>query len=185
MAGAEERIGPLQLILPTLPQVAAQVAAATASWPLRPRIVTDADQKHAAFRVARAALAASGTVTLELALAGVPMVAAYRVPRWEATLFRMMTTIDTVILANLILGENVVPEFLQSECTPERLAAGLVPLLSDSPERRRQLAAFARLDSIMKLDQETPSRKAARVVLELIARRGAPDCGALPSPAGS
>ena len=111
------------------------------------------------------------------------MVAAYRVPGWEATLFRLMTTIKTVILANLVLGENVVPEFLQSDCTPDRLAAGLVPLLTDTPERRRQRDAFARLDSIMALGSEPPSARAARAVLALIARRGA--AGALPSPAGS
>jgi len=183
IAMVAERAGPLDLVLPTLPHVAEQVSAATAAWPVRPRIVVDANEKHAAFRSARAALAASGTVTLELALAQVPMVAAYRVPGWEAALFRLMTTINTVILANLVLGENVVPEFLQSDCTPDRLAAGLVPLLTDTAERRRQRDAFARLDGIMALGGEPPSVRAARAVLELITRRGA--AGALPSPAGS
>ena len=93
-------------------------------------------------------------MTLELALAQVPMVAGYRIPAWEGALFRMMASIDTVILANLVLGENVVPEYLQSECTPDRLAAGLVALLGDTPERRRQLDAFARLDTIMGLGAE-------------------------------
>jgi lipid-A-disaccharide synthase len=185
IARVAQRAGPLDLVLPTLPHIAAQVRAATADWPLRPRIITHADEKHAAFRNARAALAASGTVTLELALAGVPMVAAYRVPRWEAALFRVMTSIKTVILANLVLGENVVPEFLQGDCTPERLAAALVPLLADSPERRCQLNAFARLDSIMGIGQQAPSARAARAVLELIARRGAAARAALPSSAGS
>ena len=185
IAKVAARAGPLDLVLPTLPHIAAQVAAATADWPVRPRIVTDADGKHAAFRVARAALAASGTVTLELALAQVPTVAAYRIPAWEGAVFRMIASIDTVILANLVLGENVVPEYLQGACTPERLAAGLVPLLADSPERRRQLDAFARLDSIIKLDQEAPSTRAARAVLDLIARHGVAAPGALPSSAGS
>ena len=67
-------------MLPTLPHIAEQVRSATADWPVRPRIVLDAAEKHAAFRNARAALAASGTVTLELALAQVPTVAAYRIP---------------------------------------------------------------------------------------------------------
>ena len=78
-----------------------------------------------------------------------------------------------------------MPEYLQSECTPDRLAAGLVALLGDTPERRRQLDAFARLDTIMGLGAEPPSVRAARAVLELIARRGAAAVGALPSPAGS
>jgi lipid-A-disaccharide synthase len=182
---AAERAGPIDLVLPTLPHLAAQVAAATADWPVRPRIVVDADEKYAAFRSARAALAASGTVTLELALAQVPMVAAYRISAWEGALFRMMASIDTVILANLVLGEKAVPEFLQAECTPDRLAAALVSLLGDSPERRRQLDAFARLDPIMDLTGEPPSRRAARAVLELLARHGAAAPGALPSLLGS
>src|SRR5207237_10873199 len=135
---------------------------------VRRAVVTAAHEKHAAFRTARAALAASGTVTLELALAQVPTVAAYRIPAWEGALFRMMASINTVILANLVLGENVVPEFLQGDCTPERLAAALVPLLGDSPERRHQLGAFSRLHSIMKLDEEAPSTRAARAALDLI-----------------
>jgi len=183
IARVAERVGPLDLVLPTLPHIAAQVTAATADWPVQPRIVTVAAEKYAAFRSARAALAASGTVTLELALAQVPMVAAYRIPAWEGAVFRLMASINTVILANLVLGENVVPEYLQSECTPDRIAAGLDPLLGDTPERRRQLDAFARLDAIMDLAAEPPSTRAARAVLELIARQGA--SRALPSSAGS
>jgi lipid-A-disaccharide synthase len=171
---------PLDLVLPTLPHVAGLVREATAGWPVRPRIVVGADEKHAAFRTARAALAASGTVTLELALAGVPMVAAYRVPAWEAVLFRAMACIDTVILANLVLGENVVPEYLQRDCTPERIAAGLEALLGDTMERRRQLDAFGRLDRIMDVAGEAPSRRAAGSVLDVIGARST-----LPSPAGS
>ena len=74
-----------------------------------------------------------------------------------------------MILANLVLGENAVPEYLQSECTPDRLATALVPLLADTPERRRQLEAFARLDAIMDLRSEPPSVRAARAVLAVIA----------------
>lgn len=183
IAKVADRAGPLDLVLPTLPHIAAQVAAATAHWPVRPHIVVGADEKYAAFRAARAALAASGTVTLELALAQVPMIAAYRIPAWEGALFRMMASINTVILANLVLGENVVPEYLQSQCTADGLAAGLVSILAESPQRQRQLDAFGRLDTIMGLGGEPPSTRAARAVLELIARRGA--SGALPSSAGS
>jgi lipid-A-disaccharide synthase len=176
-----ERAGPFELVLPTLPHIAGQISAAVATWPVRPRILTEPNEKRAAFRAARAALAASGTVTLELALAQVPMVTAYRVPAWEAALFRMLVTdLKSVILPNLVLGENFVPEFLQGDCTPERLAAALVPLLGDSPERQRQLDAFARLDAIMDLSAEAPSRRAARAVLATIARKTA-----LPSPTAS
>jgi lipid-A-disaccharide synthase len=181
IAKAAERAGPFDLVLPTLPHIAGQVASATRDWPVRPRIVVEQQEKHAAFRAARAALAASGTVTLELALARVPMVAAYRIRAWEGLVFRMMVTdIKSVILANIVLGENVVPEFLQSDCTPDRLAGALIPLLGDTPERRRQLDAFARLDTVMDLAGEAPSGRAARAVLALIEGKSA-----LPSPGGS
>ncbi|HWP15326.1 MAG TPA: lipid-A-disaccharide synthase [Xanthobacteraceae bacterium] len=180
IARVAECTGPLEVVLPTLPHVADLVRAVTAEWPVRPRIVLDPAEKQTAFRSARAALAASGTVTLELALAGVPMVAAYRIPLWEGLVFRMMAHIDTVILANLVLGENAVPEFLQSECTADRLAAALLPLLRDTPERRRQIESFSRLDTIMDLAGEAPSIRAARAVLALIEQKTT-----LPSPSGS
>ena len=183
LAQAASDAGPLDLVLPTLPHIADEVARATAGWPVRPRIVLAAQDKYAAFRAARAALAASGTVTLELALAQVPTVAAYRIPAWEGLVFRLMASIDTVILANLVLGEKAVPEYLQSECTPERLAAALVRLLADTPERRRQLEAFARLDTIMDLGSEPPSARAARAVLAAVGGRRA--SGALSSSAAS
>ena len=77
-----------------------------------------------------------------------------------ARLLRLRARLPSVILANLVLGENVVPEFLQDDCTPERLAAALLPLLSDTPERRRQIEAFGRLDAIMAIGGEAPSAKA-------------------------
>jgi len=163
-------IAPFELVLPTLPHLAERVRKATADWTVRPRIVTDPAGKDTAFRTARAALAASGTVTLELALAQVPMVAAYRVPLWEGWLFRLMTPLTTVNLANLVLGENVVPEHLQTDCRADLLAAGLVKLLSDTPERRRQLDAFVRLDAIMDLAGRPPSQRAADAVLRVIGR---------------
>jgi lipid-A-disaccharide synthase len=166
--------GPMDLVLPTLPHLIPAVREASASWATQPRIVVDAARKWAAFRNARAALAASGTVTLELALASVPTVAAYRVPVIEEMIFRLnrsRSTLSSAILANLVLGENVVPEFLQRDCTPERLAEALVPLLSDTPQRQRQIEAFARLDGIMGAGGEPPSVKAAQIVLDL-AQRG-------------
>ena len=165
-----ERVGPLELVLPTLPHLADRVRAATAAWPNRPRVVIDPEEKNAAFRVARAALAKSGTVTLELAIAGVPMVTAYRISAFEAFIARRVIHVPSVILANLVLGENVVPEFLQEACTPERLAEALVPLIEDTPARRRQVDAFARLDRIMQIGTLIPSTRAAEMVLALAER---------------
>jgi len=172
---------PVELVLPTVPQVLAQVRAETASWPLPPRIVLEATEKRTAFRQARAALAASGTVTLELALAGVPTVAAYRVPlvdEFIARALRLHTRLSSIILANLVLGRNVVPEFLQRDCTPAHLAAALAPLFADTAERQKQTDAFAGLSSIMSVGDLAPSDKAAGVVLDL-ARRGRSGSAAL------
>jgi hypothetical protein len=104
--------------------------------------VVETAEKQAAFRIARAALAKSGTVTLELALAGVPMVAAYKVSAIEyyAVGRGILKRLPSIILANLLLGENVVPELLQYNCTSEQLADALLPLLrhtaAAAPDRR-------------------------------------------------
>jgi lipid-A-disaccharide synthase len=165
-----ERAGPIEVIVPTVPYLAEQAVAATAAWPVRARIVTDPAEKRAAFRSARAALAKSGTVTLELALAGVPMVAAYLVSAFEEWLGRRLILIKSIILANLVIGEDVVPQMLQADCTPERLAAELEPLIGDTPQRQRQLDAFARLDAIMEIGTRAPAALAADIVLELMRR---------------
>jgi lipid-A-disaccharide synthase len=170
IAQVAARSGPMELVLPTVPHLVAQVRAGVAGWAVAPRIVVEPAEKWAAFRRARAALAASGTVTLELALAGIPTVAAYRlsIVEWNiARLLRMRSTLPSVILANLVLGENVIPELLQSACTPERLAAALLPLLSDTAQRQRQIEAFGRLDAIMAIGGEAPSAKAAAIVLDV------------------
>jgi lipid-A-disaccharide synthase len=172
------RSGPMELVLPTVPNLAAQVRAAVAGWKIVPHVVVDPAEKWAAFRRARAALAASGTVTLELALAGIPTVAAYRMSPVEAFivvwLLRVLVRLPSVILANLVLGENVIPELLQSAATPDRLAEAFLPLLSDTPQRQRQIEAFGRLDAIMAIGGEAPSDKAAAVVLD-VAQQGRRD----------
>jgi lipid-A-disaccharide synthase len=171
--------GPLEVVLPTVPHLVARLSEATSRWPIRPRIVVDEAEKHAAFRRARAALAASGTVTLELALAGVPSVAAYRVPVFEELMLRMMVRIHpvikvrSVILANLVLGEFAIPEFLQKRCAAENLAAALTDILGDTPGRRRQIEAFKRLEAIMGTGGVDPSKRAAQAVLDLVERRSA------------
>ena len=167
-----DRVGPIELVLPTLPHLSGALRSASSGWTVKPRIVTTPAEKWAAFRCARAALAASGTVTLELALAGVPTVAAYRLSTPEeivARLIRLNANLTSNILANLVIGENVVPEFVQQQCTPNRLAEALMPLLSDTPERRRQVEGFSQLDAIMGGD--APSAKAADIVLDF-ARQG-------------
>jgi lipid-A-disaccharide synthase len=158
--------GPIDVVLPAVPHLEEEIRRHAASWPLKPRIILGEAEKLAAFRRARAALAASGTVTLELALAGVPMSVAYRVSPPEM-LLKYVITVPSIVLANLVLGENTVPEFLQRDCTPEKLAASILPLLRNGPERSAQVEAFARLDRLMRLDEggTTPSEKVAQLVL--------------------
>jgi lipid-A-disaccharide synthase len=161
------RHGELDVVLPTLPHLRDSVAARVRDWPLRPRLVSTNSEKQAAFRTARVALAKSGTITLELALAGIPMVTAYRVSLIEELIAHLAVRVPSIILANLVIGENVIPEFLQRACRPQVLADALAPLLIDGADRQRQLAAFARLDSIMEIGKEVPSRRAANIVLGL------------------
>jgi lipid-A-disaccharide synthase len=186
IARTAAQIGPLELILPTVPHLLDQISAGVAAWAVQPRIVVEPADKWAAFRSARAALAASGTVTLELALAGVPTVGAYRVSLIEELVARLMRLpeLQTVILANLVMGENVVPEFLQRDCTPEKLADALVPLVFDTPQRRWQIEAFTRLDAIMGIGTASPSTQAAAIVLDL-ARRGRSNAAAVSETARS
>ncbi len=161
----------LELLLPTLPHLKDLVAETISGWPVQPRIILDEAEKYAAFRTARAALAASGTVTLELALAGIPEVAAYRMGWLEAQIARRVLKGTTVILPNLVLGQNVVPEFLQEFCTVPALTKALSEAIDDGPARRRQEEAFARLDDIFGITGPSPSARAADVVLRL-ARSG-------------
>jgi lipid-A-disaccharide synthase len=166
VACVAERFGDIEAVVPAVPRLAGTVRAAVASWQVPTRVITDASEKNEAFRTARAALTKSGTSTLELALAGVPMVAAYKVSLIEELTARLFINVSSVILANLILGENAVPEFIQRACTAERLAVAVLPLLADTPERRKQIEAFARLDTIMEIGTAQPSDRAASLVLE-------------------
>jgi lipid-A-disaccharide synthase len=165
-----EEVGAIEVIVPVPAHLREQLERATASWPARPRIVVEETEKRAAFRGARAALAKSGTVTLELALSGVPMVVAYRLSWLEGAIGRRIIKVPSVVLANLVLEDNVVPEFLQERCTAENLAQALLPLFSDTPQRRRQVAGFARLDAIMEIGKAAPAQRAADIVLDLARR---------------
>lgn len=167
MARVHAHVGPIVIVVPTVPHLFDAVQEAVAAWPVAAHVVVEPAAKNAAFRVARAALAKSGTGTLELALAGVPMVAAYKVSTIEHLVGLLLINAPSAILANLVLGENVVPEFLQYDATPEHLTRALLPLLYDTPQRRAQIAAFSGLDSIMEIATAAPSDRAAAIVLNL------------------
>ena len=159
-----------EAVVPTLPHLADLVRERSRSWSVTPRFAVGEQARLAATRIARAALSKSGTSTLELALAGVPLIGAYRVSGWEAFIARRVARVPTVILANLVLGDNVVPEFLQEDCTPDKLAPALADILADGPVRQRQLEAFGRLDGLMATKDDSPSVTAARIVLATMRR---------------
>jgi lipid-A-disaccharide synthase len=148
-----------------VPHVRALVEDKLKGWRVRPHLIEGEDDKLRAFRLAHAALAASGTVTLELGLAGTPMVVAYRVDPVAARL-RFLVKVPSIVLANLVLGEKAFPEFIQEDCTPEKLASAVELLLKDTFERRAQLAALARIPQRMLLEGGSPSDVAAEIVLQ-------------------
>jgi lipid-A-disaccharide synthase len=166
VARAVEQCGELDIVLPAVSHLEGLIREKTALWKHPPRIVTGEAAKHEAFRCARAALAASGTVSLELALAQVPMVIAYKISRIE-TLLRFVVDVPSIVLPTLVLGEKIIPEILQENCTPEALADALVPLIKGGAARDEQMAALRRVDAIMALpDGGKPSARAAQIVIE-------------------
>jgi lipid-A-disaccharide synthase len=154
--------------IPVAPNMEQALRRELRGWPVTPRLIGQAE-KFAAFRKARAALATSGVATLELALAEAPMAVAYRVSRAES-LLRFLVNVDSIVLPNLIIGENVVPEFLQEAATPRALADALRPLLGESAARDAQLAAFKRVRARLLEAGRAPSARAADIILEYAAR---------------
>ena len=155
-------------VIPTADAVAETVRRATADWPTPPILVTDLDEKHDAYAAAGAALTKSGTSTLELALAGVPMAVTYRVNPVTAMLARRLIRVPHVAMVNLLAGRAVVPELLQGDCTPQRLAATIGRLLDDPAARGAQRAAFAEILRSLQAPAGRPSDAAAHAVLEML-----------------
>ncbi|OYW54815.1 MAG: lipid-A-disaccharide synthase [Hyphomicrobium sp. 32-62-53] len=155
----------LEVLLPVVPSVRALVEAALKSWDVPVRFVEGEADKFAAFRLAEAALAASGTVTLELGLSGTPAVVAYKVDA-VASRMRFLLKVRSVVLANLVADENIYPEFLQENATPEKMSAALTPLLTHGPERRLQVEALVRVRERIATGDKRPSALAADVVLD-------------------
>lgn len=165
LARLAERGRKFEVVIPVVESVRRLIEERLPSWPKQPLLLDGEEDKWRTFKLARAALAASGTVTLELALAGTPMVVAYKVEAPTAAVLRPMITAPSIVLANLVLGEKAFPEFIQQDCTGHKLANALGPLLDDGPARQRQLGALARIPERLRLPRGTPSEAAADVVL--------------------
>ena len=160
-----------RVALPTVRGVADLVADLTADWPIRPQIITDPALKRGAFAAADVALAASGTVSLELAANACPMVIAYRLHPISFWLMRRAALIDTVTLVNLVSETRAVPEFLGPECSADRIAPALLDLLHPGPARQTQLDAMARTMQRLGQGGEPPGLRAARSVLSALMPR--------------
>ncbi|MGD0192762.1 MAG: lipid-A-disaccharide synthase [Rhizomicrobium sp.] len=169
---AVERVGrdvaELVCVLPTVPHVRDYVRAHTADWPTPLHIVEGDADKFAAFAAGDVALAASGTVTTELALARVPMVVAYRLGWLTYALARPFVSVKYITLVNLLLDRQVVPELIQERCTGDALAAELLPLFRDTNARERQKTGLAEATAMLGTGAELPSRRAARALLEFV-----------------
>ncbi|MDE2500187.1 MAG: lipid-A-disaccharide synthase [Alphaproteobacteria bacterium] len=166
-----KRIPGLVTILPTVPHVAAKVKAGAENWPTPLHIVEGEDEKFAAFDAADAALAASGTVTTEVALSRTPLVVAYKVGWLTATLMRPLIHVKFATLVNLLLDREAVPEFIQERCKPAALADAVFPLLTDKAAAARQIADLD--EAMRRLGQggEHPSLRAARAILDFVQPR--------------
>jgi len=168
----KEKHPDLQLVVPVVDAVAQPVREAAKTWPYPTLLVSGAAERLGAFAAAGAALAKSGTVTLELALAGVPLIVAYRVSALSAFLVRRIgVSVAHASLVNLLLKRTAIPEYLQEDCTAEKLAAGLDAILSSERVRDEQRAAFKKVRAILGASSPSPSERAAKVVLDIVRAR--------------
>lgn len=155
----------LVCILPTVPNVAGKVRVLAENWPVPLHILEDADDKFASFDAADVALAATGTVTTEVALSGTPMVTAYKLGWLTYTLARPFISVKFATLVNILLDREAVPEFIQSRCTPEALSDALLPLFRNPDARGAQIRALDEATQLLGAGEEAPSLRAARTLL--------------------
>ncbi|MBL6455041.1 lipid-A-disaccharide synthase [Belnapia sp. T6] len=144
------------------------VRAGTATWPVAPVLVRQVADKYDLFAASAAGLIKSGTSSLEVAVAGLPHVVAYRVNPVTAAIARRLIKVPHASLVNLLAEREVVPEFIQERCTPALLAEGLVRLLRDPAAAAAQRAGFAEALALLRPPEGVPSEAAAAAVLEML-----------------
>jgi len=166
-----QEIPDLVTMLPTVPHVAAKVRDATRNWATPLHILEGEADKYAAFDAADVALAASGTVTAELALSRTPMVVAYKVGGLTYFLSRWMMLVKHFTLINILLDREAVPEYLQEAATPPVLAGAVEHLFADEKTRAAQVAAMNDFAAMLGEKDEPPSLRAARVLLDFVEKR--------------
>lgn len=165
-----QRLPDLTPVVPLAGPVAELVRVGTRDWPRPPLLVNDLSDKYDAFAASTIALTKSGTSTLELAMAGVPMVVAYRVNPLTAAIARRLFTVQYASLINLLAGRAVVPELIQQECAPDRLAGELLTLLNDPAAVEAQRSGCQAALAMLRPAVGTPSEAAAEAVIALLDR---------------
>jgi len=169
----------VEIILPVAGAVAEEVRAMAQVWPAKTHILdprgldfeTAEQRKFAAFAAANFALAASGTVTLELAAFRVPMIVGYRMPKLNEFILRRVMTVDTGTLVNIITGTKIVPEYWQDDCSGTQLAKGLRSLIENGKARDDQVAGFDRAFEALGESDDAPSKRAAQSVISALAEK--------------
>lgn len=163
-----QRVPGLVTVIPAVPHVGARIRAGAVNWPVPLHILDSEAEKFAAFDAADAALAASGTVTTELALSRTPMVVAYKVGKVTAAIYKQLVAVKYITLVNLLLDRLAVSEFIQEKCRPDLLAEAVVPLLTDNAAAARQVADLDEAMRRMGQGGGEPSMRAATAVLEFL-----------------
>jgi len=175
LALLKERFPDLRAAVATVSTVAEEVTAAAARWPVPTVVVRGVAEKFDSFAAADAALAASGTVSLELARACCPMIIAYKASALTAWIARhFLLTVRFASIVNLLLDRALIPEYLQENCRPELLARAVAALLAEPEAGRAQVAGAAAAMTALGLGGAPPSLRAARAILGVIAEKTKP-----------
>ena len=157
----------LEAVVVSTPRFFDKIKTETAMWPVKTRVVTGEEKKDA-YKAADFGIIKSGTSSVEVAIAGLPMVVAYKVSPLSALLAKMLLKTKFVSLVNIILGREAVPELLQENCTSEKIAMTAGAILKEENKRLKQKESFKEALASLKPDGEkTPSQKAAEVILSL------------------
>ena len=161
------RIPRLKVVIPTLPDLEGYLKSHwSSSVPMI--LVTEIQEKKDAYAASSMAIAASGTIALELAQANLPMIIAYKVSPVSAWIIRASVQVKYCCMVNILLRKYIVPEFLQKDCTPTKLCLEALKILKNPQKRQQQLEAFARVNELLRPATMTPSEKAASVVLRYL-----------------
>jgi len=164
----KQRLPKVEAIIPTVPSVAEQLKDALGDWPIPVHVVMGEADRRSAYAAAHVAIAKSGTVGLELAIAGLPAVIFYKVDKISAAIVRRMVRVRWSSVASLVLNRLVQPECLQENCTPEKIMAALEPLIGDTPQRAKLIEDGREAALALGMGEYRPSQRAARLLLSLL-----------------